>query len=113
MAIAHILHRKKSFYDLQVQIYEFPKITLFAHVKNHFSRFSRKVSVLDDTLLHSTYINVAITHMHILVYRKVSTIFRSKVDIFAITLKKGVVTGHRDFSPSTWTSKLFWDVVGT
>ena len=42
MAIAHILHRKKSFYDLQVPIYEFPKITLFAYVeKSFFAIFSK------------------------------------------------------------------------
>ena len=68
MALAHILLYGKSLYDLQVPSYWFPEIALIADEKISFSRFSRKLTVLDHMLLHNSYINVTIAH--ILVYRK-------------------------------------------
>ena len=68
VAIAHILHYRKSLYDLPEPSYGMHEISLFAWGKKQFLRFSRKLSILALILLHSTYINVHITH--ILLHRK-------------------------------------------
>ena len=68
VAIAHILHHRKSLYDLSEPSYGFCKITLFAWGVKQFLRFSQKLSTKDHMLLHRTYINVAIAH--ILLYGK-------------------------------------------